>query len=74
MCIRDRANVFNTLVTRRQLIRGEPTSISAAVGVDDRLKMLAAQFERFAAAKEVEQVSPLITDIDSNGDITTDGS
>lgn len=54
------ANVFNTLVTRRQLIRGEPTSISAAVGVDDRLKMLAAQFEKFANAKEVEQVPHVI--------------
>lgn len=61
------ANVFNTLVSRRQLIRGEPTSISAAVGVDDRLKMLAAQFERFAAAKEVEQVPPTIIDVTEDG-------
>lgn len=68
------ATVFNNLVTRRQLIRGEPTSISSQIGVDDRLKMLATQFEKFAAAKEVEQAPPLIMDIDSNGDITTDGS
>ena len=65
------ANVFNTLVSRRQLIRGEPTSISAAVGVDDRLKMLAAQFERFAAAKEVEQAPQTIIDISEDGTADT---
>lgn len=46
-------SVINNLVHRRQLIRGEPTNITTAIGVDDRLKMLAQQFERFAAAKEV---------------------
>ena len=48
------SNLFNNLVTRRQLIRGEPTSISTQVGVDDRLKLLAKQFEKFANAKEIE--------------------
>jgi hypothetical protein len=57
------ATVFNTLVTRRQLIRGEPTSITTQIGVDDRLKLLAQQFEKFAAAKEVEQLAPVITDV-----------
>jgi hypothetical protein len=57
------ATVFNTLVTRRQLIRGEPTSITTQVGVDDRLKLLAQQFEKFAAAKEVEQIAPIIIDV-----------
>jgi hypothetical protein len=57
------ATVFNTLVTRRQLIRGEPTSITTQVGVDDRLKLLAQQFEKFAAAKEVEQIAPVVTDV-----------
>ena len=59
------------MVTRRQLIRGEPTSITTQVGVDDRLKLLAQQFEKFAAAKEVEQIAPVITDVtfteESNG-------
>jgi len=50
------SNLFNNLVTRRQLIRGEPTSITTQVAVDDRLKLLAAQFEKFANAKEVEGV------------------
>lgn len=57
------ATVFNTLVTRRQLIRGEPTSITTQVGVDDRLKLLAQQFEKFAASKEVEQLPPTVTDV-----------
>lgn len=65
------ATVFNTLVTRRQLIRGEPTSITTQVGVDDRLKLLAQQFEKFAASKEVEQAPPQIIDIDPNGDPIT---
>ena len=60
------ANVFNTLVSRRQLIRGEPTSITSQVGVDDRLKLLAEEFQKFAAAKQVEQIPPLIIDIDPN--------
>ena len=51
------SNLFNNLVTRRQLIRGEPTSITNKVGVDDRLKFLAEQFEKFASAKEVEQIT-----------------
>jgi hypothetical protein len=51
------SNLFNNLVNRRQLIRGEPTSITNKVGVDDRLKFLAEQFEKFASAKEVEQLT-----------------
>jgi hypothetical protein len=46
--------LFNNLITRRQLIRGEPTSITTQVAVDDRLKLLAAQFQKFALAKEIE--------------------
>jgi hypothetical protein len=48
------SNLFNNLVTRRQLIRGEPTSITTQVAVDDRLKLLAKQFEKFANATEIE--------------------
>ena len=57
------ATVFNTLVSRRQLIRGEPTSITTQVGVDDRLRLLATQFEKFAASKEVEQIAPTVIDV-----------
>jgi len=48
------SNLFNNLITRRQLIRGEPTSITTQVAVDDRLRLLAAQFQKFALAKEIE--------------------
>jgi hypothetical protein len=52
------SNLFNTLVHRRQLIRGEPTNITSQVAVDDRLRLLAQQFEKFANAKEVTQLQP----------------
>lgn len=48
-------NMFDSLVHRRQVVRGEPTSISANIGIEDRLDNLAKAFTRFAAAKEVEQ-------------------
>ena len=51
------SNLFNNLVNRRQLIRGEPTSITTKLAVDDRLRLLAEQFEKFASAKEVEQTT-----------------
>jgi hypothetical protein len=38
------------------LIRGEPTNITTQVAVDDRLRLLAQQFEKFANAKEIESV------------------
>jgi len=63
------SNLFNNLVNRRQLIRGEPTSITNKVGVDDRLKFLAEQFEKFASAKEVEQL-PTTQEIE-NGNINS---
>jgi hypothetical protein len=57
------STLFNNLVNRRQLIRGEPTSITNKVGVDDRLKFLAEQFEKFASAKEIEGEKVNDTDI-----------
>lgn len=47
-------NMFDSLVHRRQVVRGEPTSISANIGIEDRLDNLAKAFKRFAAAKEIE--------------------
>lgn len=46
--------LFDSLGHHRQLVRGEPTSISAKIGTDDRLEKLSEAFKRFAAAKEVE--------------------
>lgn len=63
------SNLFNNLVTRRQLIRGEPTSISTQVAVDDRLKLLATQFEKFANAKEIEGVANEVKEIPNANEI-----
>lgn len=46
-------NLLDSLITRRQLLRGEPTQISSQTTVDDRLKQLAEQFARFSNAKEI---------------------
>lgn len=46
--------LFDNLAVQRRLNRGEPTSISKAIGVDDRLNQLKESFEKFAKAKEIE--------------------
>ena len=48
------AILFDNLTTKRQLVRGEPTSISAKIGVDDRLNKLADAFEKFAKSRLIE--------------------
>ena len=48
------ALLFDNLTTKRQLVRGEPTSISAKIGVDDRLALLADSFEKFAKSRLIE--------------------
>jgi hypothetical protein len=50
------AKMFEGLSHQRRITRGEPTSISAKVGIDDRLDKLQEAFLRFAAAKEVHAV------------------
>jgi hypothetical protein len=60
------SNLFNNLVNRRQLVRGEPTSITNKIAVDDRLKLLASQFEKFANAKEITQEGE-VNGTDDNG-------
>lgn len=47
------AVLFDTLSHHRTVVRGEPTSITAKIGVDDRLKTLQEAFLKFAAAKEI---------------------
>lgn len=49
------ALLFDNLTTKRQLVRGEPTSISAKIGVDDRLTLLAESFEKFAKSRLIEE-------------------
>jgi hypothetical protein len=48
------AEVFTTLSHQRQVTRGEPTSIVARIGMEDRLKVLQDAFLRFAEAKTIE--------------------
>lgn len=48
------SSLFNNLVHRRQLVRGEPTNISTNIAVNDRLNLLAEQFKKFANATEIE--------------------
>lgn len=48
------AILFDNLTTKRQLVRGQPTSISAKIGIDERLNKLAESFEKFAASKLIE--------------------
>ena len=51
------ALLFDNLTTKRQLVRGEPTSISAKIGVEDRLNQLADSFEKFAKSRLIEHDS-----------------
>ena len=51
--MRDATVVAATIVDKRQLLRGKPTSRSEKVSVDARLGKLAEEFARFAAAKEI---------------------
>ena len=46
--------LFDSLAVQRRLNRGEPTSISKAVGVDERLQKLSEQFEQFSKTKLIE--------------------
>ena len=47
-------SIFDSLAHQRRITRGEPTNISAKVGVDDRLKRLEDAFVKFASVKTIE--------------------
>jgi len=59
--------LFDNLAVQRRLTRGEPTSISANIGVEDRLKQMEDAFIKFSKAKQIEQVSDPMT-YDQDGD------
>lgn len=59
------AKMFESLSHQRRITRGEPTSISAKVGVDDRLKTLEKAFLKFARAKDITAESQ---ELDENED------
>ena len=48
------ATLFNTLTHRRQLVRGEPTSISSNLNTNDRLELLKQEFLKFSKSKTIE--------------------
>lgn len=48
------SGLFNNLSHHRTVVRGEPTSINASIGIDDRLKTLQQAFLKFASAKTIE--------------------
>jgi len=51
--MRDANIVATTMVDKRQLLRGKPTSRSESTSVDARLLKLAEEFKKFAAATDV---------------------
>ena len=63
------AILFDNLTTKRQLVRGEPTSISAKIGVEDRLEQLKESFEKFAKSRLIENgtvVQESLTEYEEN--------
>lgn len=48
------ATLFNHLSHHRTVVRGEPTSIKASIGVNDRLQTLQEAFLKFSSAKTIE--------------------
>ena len=54
VALRDASIVANTVVDKRQLLRGKPTSRAEKVSVDARLLKLAEEFARFAASHTIE--------------------
>lgn len=48
-------SLFDSLAHQRRITRGEPTSISARIGTDERLQELEKAFIRFTQSKEIIQ-------------------
>ena len=51
--LRDTVKVTSTIVDKRNLLRGKPTSRSETIRQDERLLQLAQEFRKFAQAKEI---------------------
>jgi len=52
--MKDAVHATSTIVDKRQLLRGKPTSRSESIPTDTRLKKLSEEFKRFAEAKEIK--------------------
>lgn len=61
VALRDATHVAVAIVDKRQLLRGKPTSRPEKASTDDRLSKLAAEFKRFAAAKDVTKEAKQLT-------------
>ena len=59
--MRDATVVAATVVDKRQLLRGKPTSRTEKISVDARLLKLAEEFKRFSEAKEITPEAREIT-------------
>lgn len=66
------AKMFETMSHQRRITRGEPTSISAKIGVTDRLRTLETAFLRFAQAKEIIHEETNIEDIPTTEEVYED--
>lgn len=64
------ASMFETLSHQRRITRGEPTAITARIGVADRLNKLEEAFIRFAKAKQIEHGE--IVDAIEEGEVQED--
>ena len=60
--LRDASIVANTVVDKRQLLRGKPTSRTEKISVDARLLKLAEEFAKFAASRTIEGTSSSVAD------------
>src|SRR3990167_1578969 len=60
--LRDTAIVNASIVDKRQLLRGKPTSRSESISPGARLEKLAEEFKKFAAAKDITQEVEVVKD------------
>lgn len=66
------AKMFETMSHQRRITRGEPTSISAKIGVTDRLRTLESAFLRFAQAKDITNETTDPEDIPTTEEVYKD--
>lgn len=66
------AKMFETMSHQRRITRGEPTSISAKIGVTDRLRTLESAFLRFAQAKDITNETTNTEDIPTTEEVYKD--
>lgn len=66
------AKMFETMSHQRRITRGEPTSISAKIGVTDRLRTLETAFLRFAQAKDITNETIYSEDIPTTEEVYKD--